>query len=82
MSEDIETRALERLMVRRGEMPSAAVTIEPPGGGEGPDLAAGPGSGAGQPTGELTNIPRSAVMQAVGQLGSWLQAAAEQLDQV
>jgi hypothetical protein len=70
MSEEIETRALERIMVRRGEMPPPAVTIEP----------AEPAPAMGQPTGELRNIPRGPVMQAVGELGAWLSAAAEQLD--
>lgn len=42
---EVEDRALERIEVRRGDRPPPAVTIEPPGGGEGPDLAAGSGSG-------------------------------------
>lgn len=45
MSEDIETRALERLMVRRGEMPPPAVTIEPAEGTREP-LLPPPGSAA------------------------------------
>jgi hypothetical protein len=64
MIEDVETRALERIMIRRGELPPPAVTIEP----RSPTLD------------ELRNIPRGHVMTAIGELGRWLQAAAEHLD--
>ena len=67
------------------EAPGHLGTAEPTPAQPGTEAPAAPAEGANAPTmgganGELRNIPRGPVMQAVGQIGQWLQAAADQLD--
>jgi len=69
------------------EAPGHLGTAEPTPAQPGTEAPAAPAEGANAPTmgganGELRNIPRGPVMQAVGQIGQWLQAAADQLDRV